>query len=60
MQTISFLLLRLQESGLRSQDIFFRKAMETEKKLELFLHPGKKMRIRNTDLFLVNTANKNL
>ena len=43
MQTISFFLFRLQESGLGSQDILSEKPWKlTKKKLESFLHQGKK------------------
>ena len=44
MQTISFLLFRLQESGLGSQDILLEKPWKLKKKnmLESFLHQGKK------------------
>ena len=43
MQTISFLLCRLQESGLGSQDILSEKLWKLKKNmLESFLHQGKK------------------
>ena len=44
MQTNSFLLFRLQELGLRSQDILSEKPWKLKKKkmLESFLHQGKK------------------
>ena len=43
MLTISFLLFRLQESGLGSQDILSEKPSKLKKKLQLFifLHQGK-------------------
>ena len=43
MQTISFLLFRLQKSGLGSQDILSEKTWKLKKNmLESFLHQGKK------------------
>ena len=43
MQTISFLLFRLQEPGLGSQDILSEKPWKLKKNmLESFLHQGKK------------------
>ena len=43
MQTISFLLFRLQESGLVSQDILSEKPWKQKKMLESFSHKGRKV-----------------
>ena len=52
MQTISFLLFRLQESGLGSQDILSKKPWKLKKNmLESFLHEGGK---RQHMVFCIN------